>query len=146
MTRKPSGQPYLALVDDDSHSARMLTRTLLAQGAPSVEWIGDADEAARELASASAHDPAELPGMVIVDLKTSSSATADFIRRLQQLERLRGVPVVAITPTLDTALRESLLCAGAAAVFARHGDIASYREEAASMVRFWTKRRSAPLN
>jgi hypothetical protein len=75
-------QPYLALVDDDAHSARLLTRMLLAHGAPSIQWIegaGNGLETIRQLLAGPAH---HLPGLVIVDLKSSSSATQDFVRKL----------------------------------------------------------------
>ena len=35
---------FVALVDDDGHSAHLLTRTLLAQNAPGVQCYGDAGE------------------------------------------------------------------------------------------------------
>ena len=77
------GQSFMALVDDDSHSARLMIRMLLAHGAPSVSWLNGEALASEELGKVLADSHATLPGLVIVDLKSSSTASADFIRKLR---------------------------------------------------------------
>lgn len=130
-----SPQPFFALVDDDAHSARLLTRMLLAHGAPSVRWLDGAEAAVSEFG-----DPlSQLPGMVIVDLKASSSATREFIGRLKSLPRTENVVIAAMSPTLARDIRDGLIEAGAAAVFERHSEIEAYRREAASMVSYWVR-------
>ena len=62
------GQPFMALVDDDSHSARLMIRMLLAHGAPSVSWLDSEALASAELGKVLADSTATLPGLVIVDL------------------------------------------------------------------------------
>jgi DNA-binding response OmpR family regulator len=132
-------QPFLALIDDDSHSARLMTRMLLAHGAPSVRWLDGEAAADEELGSQLATPEAQLPGMVIVDLKTSSGATHDYVEALCAHERASELLVVAMSPTLDREVRERLLEAGAAAVFERHAHIDAYRREAAGIVSFWVR-------
>src|SRR5690606_30934643 len=72
-------QPFIALVDDDTHSARLITRMLLAHGAPHVHWLDSAEAGASQIGQWLNAGTADLPGLVIADLKSSSGATRDFI-------------------------------------------------------------------
>src|SRR5690606_28630616 len=126
-----------ALVDDDYHSARLMTRTLEACGAPSVSRMPDAERAVEALAMMAPQSEF----LAVVDLKASSTATRDFIERLKT--RAPSVLVVAMATSLDRETRGKLIGAGAAAVFERHSDIALYRREAASIVDFWARQRLA---
>lgn len=129
-------QPAIALVDDDYHSARLMTRTLEAHGAPSVSRMSDTEQAVDQLVGMTAHADAQ-DFLAVVDLKSSSTATRDFVERLKA--RAPAIMVVAIAPSLDRETRGELIEAGAAAVFERHSDIALYRREAASIVDFWAR-------
>lgn len=135
---RPS-QPFLALVDDDSHSARLMIRMLLAHGAPSVSWMQDAGAGLTEIGTTLDDDAAALPGLVIVDLKSTSRATVEFIETLRGLEHGGSLQIAAMASTLERQTREGLLAAGADAVFERHGNIDLYRREAAAIVSFWVR-------
>ena len=132
-------QPFLVLVDDDPHSARLLTRMLLAHGAPSIQWIESSAEGLSQIKELLSGTAKHLPGLVIVDLKASSTASAEFIAEVTGLERSRSLVIAAMAPSLDRATRESLLDAGADAVFERHADLQAYRAEAAAIVSFWVR-------
>lgn len=137
MTAKPNAQPSLVLVDDDYHSARLMLRMLDAHGGPEVTCLSDAEAALETLAGLAAVPRDTGDAMVIVDLKSSSAATREFIERLKS--RAPSLLVVAMTPTLDKPARNDLLDAGAAAVFERHADLNLYRREAANIVSFWAR-------
>jgi CheY-like chemotaxis protein len=134
-----NSQPYLMLVDDDPHSARLLTRMLLAHGAPSLQWIESSAEALSQIKTLLAGHGSHLPGLVIVDLKSSSTAGREFIAEIAALERSRSLVIAAMAPSLDRDVREALLDAGADAVFERHADLPAYRAEAAAIVSFWVR-------
>ncbi|MBN9308089.1 MAG: hypothetical protein J0I99_07750 [Devosia sp.] len=134
-----AGQPYMALVDDDSHSARLMIRMLLAHGAPSVSWLNGEALATAELGKLLDDDAAALPGLVIVDLKHSSTATRDYIARLRGMRDGRSLLIAAIAPSLEREVRDVLHDAGADAVFERQADINSFRREAAAIVSFWVR-------
>jgi DNA-binding response OmpR family regulator len=134
-----AGQPFMALVDDDSHSARLMIRMLLAHGAPSVSWLDSEAMATAELGQLLNDPRATLPGLVIVDLKSSSTATADFIAMLRRMKDGPALLIAAMSPTLDREVREVLLDAGADAVFERQANIDFYRREAAAIVSFWVR-------
>jgi hypothetical protein len=134
-----AARPFLALVDDDPHSSRLLARTLVAHGAPNIEVYSGTSEAAAKLGVMLSDPYLMLPGIVIVDLKSTSSATLDFIAGLKKLPRGNELLVAAIAPVLPKEAREALLDAGAAAVFERHADLEAYRREAASIVSFWVR-------
>ncbi|HQZ12656.1 MAG TPA: hypothetical protein PK286_07185 [Devosia sp.] len=132
-------QPFIMLVDDDAHSARMLTRMLLAHGAPTVHLLDGATAADEELDSRLNDPHAQLPGLVIVDLKSSSTATRDYIASLVRRPRSSELLIVAMAPTLERSVKESLIAAGAAAVFERHATLDAYRRESAGIVSFWVR-------
>ena len=130
-------QPAIVLVDDDYHSARLMTRMLTAHGGPDVERIGDPAIAIETLSGAAIASAGDEQLMVIADLKSSSTATRDFIARMKV--EAPDMLVIAMAPSLDKATRDQLLNAGAAAVFERHADLNLYRREAASIVAFWVR-------
>jgi CheY-like chemotaxis protein len=135
MTMSTLRQPAIALVDDDYHSARLMTRTLEACGAPAVSRMPDAERAIDAIAGMTP----QAGFLAVVDLKSSSAATRDFIARLKN--RAPSILVVAMATSLDRETRGELIEAGAAAVFERHSDIALYRREAASIIDFWARQR-----
>ena len=137
MTLTSGRQPAIALVDDDFHSARLMTRMLAAHGGPHVERLSDPETAAEALTAIASVQPVSGQCMVVVDLKSSSNATRDFVQRLKH--EAPELLVVAMAPTLDREIRNSLLDAGAAAVFERHGELNAYRREAANIVGFWVR-------
>jgi CheY-like chemotaxis protein len=139
MNSHSSAQSFLALIDDDSHSARMMIRMLLAHGAPSVNWLDGETMATSEMRKLLADKKAALPGMVIVDLKSSSTATCDFISKLRRMPDGHALLIVAIAPSLERQVRETYLTAGADAVFERQADLDLFRREAAAIVSYWVR-------
>lgn len=134
-----AGQPFMVLVDDDSHSARLMIRMLLAHGAPSVSWLNGEALATAEIGKLLENEHAPIPGLAIIDLKDTSNATGDFIAKLRAMPDGHALLIAAMAPNLDREPREALLAAGADAVFERHADINTYRREAAAIVSFWVR-------
>jgi CheY-like chemotaxis protein len=137
MTTLSGRQSAIALVDDDYHSARLMTRMLEAHGCPQVTRIPDPETAVDTLAEAAATQQAGGQCMAVIDLKSSSGATREFVARLKL--KAPQLLVVAMAPSLDRQVRNELLDAGASAVFERHSDITLYRREAANIVAFWVR-------
>jgi len=134
-----ANQPFMALVDDDLHSARLITRMLLAHGAPDVHWLDGAAAGTEQIGKWLSDEAPGLPGLVIVDLKSTSNAIRDFIAAIRGLPGAEDLRIVALAPSLDREARSVLLDAGADAVFQRHADIDAYRRETASIVSFWVR-------
>jgi CheY-like chemotaxis protein len=137
MTTLSGRQPAIALVDDDYHSARLMTRMIEAHGGPQVSRLPDPERAVETLTDAKVASMVAGQCMAVVDLKSSSTATRDFVARLKH--RAPQLLVVAMAPSLDRDVRNELLDAGASAVFERHSDITLYRREAANIVAFWVR-------
>ena len=130
--------PYVALVDDDAHSARLLTRMLLAHGSPRIEtFVSAADAITRLIPSLAA--PEKWPTLVIVDLKAHSAANLEFVAMLAPVIGKLDIPVVVMAQWLDRQASVALHDAGAAAVFTRHAELDAYRREAANIVSFWAR-------
>lgn len=131
--------PYLALVDDDAHSVRLLTRTLAAQGAPRVEWLGNAEDGYKRLMERLAAPATARPAVLIVDLRARSTATRDFIAAVADLTGKAGIPIIAVASSADPTEHQALIAAGAAAVIRREAEREAYRREAANIVSFWAR-------
>ena len=129
--------PYFALVDDDAHSAHLLTRMLLAHGAPRIETFTSAADATARLMPSLATAAAWLT-MVIVDLKAHSAANLEFVAKLAPVIR-NDIPVVVMAQRPDRQHIADLHDAGADAVFTRHAERDAYRREAANIVSFWAR-------
>ena len=135
MFRNLAGRPSVVLVDDDFFSARQTTRHLGAAGAGAITHFASPDLAVPGLARQS-HD-GTAPDLVIVDLKSSSAATAIFIARLLAVQP--GLFVVAMAPSLDRSVRQDLHEAGAVAVFERCADLALFKRETDAIIEFWRR-------
>ena len=131
--------PFVALVDDDQHSAVLLTRMLLAHGAPDIAGYDGAQDAHHRLIPVFADPDATWPGLVIVDLKAHRLANLEFLASVRPLLRQKGVPVVVMAPPASQSEFDALRQAGAASVFTRHAELDAYRREAAGIVSFWAR-------
>lgn len=139
MNKSVDNSPFVALIDDDQHSAHLLTRMLIAHGSPDVHWYGNAVDGMACLQSVLGDVSANWPGLIIVDLKAHSGANLEFVASIQHLARQKGVPVVVMAPPLDRQGRQALEDAGASAVFFRQAELDAYRREAAGIVSFWAR-------
>ncbi|ODT49662.1 hypothetical protein [Devosia sp. 63-57] len=130
---------FIALIDDDGHSAYLLTRMLLGQGSPDVRHLGDAASGEAALLALLADAGGDWPDLVIVDLKSHSGANLEFLARNQAVLRPKGVRIAVMAQIAGLQAREALLAAGATAVFCRHAELDAYRHEAADIVSFWAQ-------
>lgn len=130
---------YIALVDDDEHSARLLTRMLLAHGSPLVTWLGGADDGRECLQKVLADPNANWPSLVIVDLKSHSGANLEFLASLGTLIRQKGVPLAVMSQDMELETQAAIKAAGAGAVFLRQAEREAYRRETAAIVSFWAR-------
>lgn len=130
--------PLFVLVDDHIHSARMMRRAIREACPAQFVWIGNARRAGRTLERLLDQAGSSRPDMVIVDLKSSSDATARFIGDVWNRLKAAGVQIVALSDCANGA-RRTLIESGADAVFERHHDLDAYRAEVADIVSFWVR-------
>ncbi|HTN61274.1 MAG TPA: hypothetical protein VL147_06915 [Devosia sp.] len=131
--------PYVALIDDDAHSARLLARMLQAHGSPRIESFTGSDDAFTRLLPLLAPTSRALPTLIIVDLKAHSGANLEFVTAfVPNIGRL-DIPLVVMAQRFDRDVAAALYDAGAAAVFTRHAELDAYRREAANIVSFWAR-------
>lgn len=128
----------LAIIDDDEFSARLLIRKLAVAGAGSVTWLGGVEQCEAALARMLDNASRGAINMLIVDLKSSSTATLEFLRKLKTRAEAADMPVVAMAQSEDRVMRSLLYEAGAAVVFVRRADRIEYCREAEAIVKFWT--------
>lgn len=140
MTAFAARGPVFALVDNDIHSARLMKR-VLASVAEDVEllWLGDANRAGRSLVEVFDRKRDWMPDLVIVDLKSRTSASADFVAEIRNHAKAAGVAIVAIVEAHAETEPGRLRRVGADAVFTRHPDLAAYRAEIEAITEFWVR-------
>ncbi len=134
-----SDPPFIVLIDDDDHSAYLLTRMLAAHGAPPVRHFAAEDDGEWALLAILNDHELTWPGLVIVDLKANSGANLAFVTRISGLLRQKGIPLVVMVPPTDRQGRQPLLDAGASAIFFRQAELDAYRREVAAIVSFWAR-------
>lgn len=134
-----SEPPFIALIDDDHHSAHLLTRMLAAHDAPAIRHFDTAVAGETALAAILADHQATWPGLVIIDLKAHSDANFDFAARHQAMLRQKGVPLAVMSAPLNQTDRQRLHDAGVTTIFIRQPELDAYRREAAAIVSFWTR-------
>lgn len=130
---------FVALIDDDEHSAHLLTRTLVAHGAAGVQSYGDSAAALLRLKAVLSDQTATRPALIVLDLKAHSDANVEFLEAIQHLIARAGVPVVVLAPLQAEQRRQALLKKGASAVFVRHAERDAYRGVAGDIVEFWAQ-------
>ncbi|MEK6703342.1 MAG: HDOD domain-containing protein, partial [Planctomycetota bacterium] len=108
----PSG-PTVLLVEDDALSARLIQAALTKAGAGTVLWAARADEACRQLSSSSAI------GVVVCDYHLGDRTALDVIGTVRATPSRLSVPVVVVTCSEDSRVREESLNAGAAAFWTK---------------------------
>ncbi|WP_196257967.1 response regulator [Pelagibacterium limicola] len=134
------GAPVFALVDDHVHSADLFARTLHDTGAVvQVKWLGDADRAIIALESAFDARDTSVPDLIVVDLKSHSSANENFLQQISLPAKAAGIPVAVFAAGITPEKQQRLIEAGAAAVFERHPDRNAYRREVAQISSFWVR-------
>jgi DNA-binding response OmpR family regulator len=139
LTTVAAENPFIVLIDDDAHSADLLTRMLAAHGAPEIHHYASADAGMTELNTILSDVTNIWPGLVVVDLKANSKANSKFLTRNHAALRQKGIPIAVMTAPTDRAGRQKLQEAGASAVFFRQAALDAYRHEAASIVSFWAR-------
>jgi CheY-like chemotaxis protein len=132
-------QPYLALIDDDPESARLLTRMLLAHGAPSIRWLQNEEEAVAELSRQLSDRYAHVPELVIVDLKSAPDATSSMVRTLRALPYAHYLLIATLAHSPTRRVHDAHRSAGADAVVVRVADTTDCRREAAKLVSLWVR-------
>ena len=128
-------QPLIALADDDTESARTMLRSLAELGLRRAKWHGDAERSLRLFAETFREQAIRWPSLIVVDLKSDASATADFIRTLIAMAPA-PLLIAAMAPNLERSTREALIDAGATAVFEHRTEPSIYQREIASLVGF----------
>jgi DNA-binding response OmpR family regulator len=131
--------PFIGLIDDDGHSARLFMRVLAANDGPSVRHYSDDEEAVEDLAQVLSDPQSHWPELLVVDLKGHSQANLEFICRHQAWLHQKGVALLVMVPPTNRAGRMVYLEAGATAVFFRQSEADAYRHELAGIANFWAR-------
>ncbi|MBI1899253.1 MAG: response regulator [Acidobacteria bacterium] len=114
--------PKTILVADDMPNGRELMRTVLERAGYSVVEAANGFEALEKVQSLS-------PDLVLLDVQMPGLNGFDVIARLRADERLRQLPVVALTAYAMQADREKALAAGFTSYLSKPVSLAALRSE-----------------
>lgn len=128
--------PLVALIDDDEHSARLLHKTLTAQGDLAVQHLGGGTIGGERLHALLQAPASSWPDLVVVDLKANSRANTEFAEQHHAMLDAKGIPLVVMCRPIPRKDREVLHRAGASGVFFRQPERDAYRREAAGLLNF----------
>ncbi|WP_035871487.1 hypothetical protein [Cucumibacter marinus] len=142
MNHRSAQRPHVVLLDSDPNVEHLLRRALTDCGisAPVTAHHDSADALVtiQSQLNGGRHAPAVL---VIVDLKTTSSATRDFLADLAELPFRHHIVVAAFIRDDSSGVGGELLReAGADAVFCRQADYAGYVREIDAVWRLWVQK------
>lgn len=131
--------PFIALIDDDTHSAYLLSRILAECGAPHALHLGDGVEGLAALRRLLADTNGAWPDLLVVDLKSHSKASLEFVTDHHLWLHQKGVELAVVIPPTDRHGRNAYFEAGTDAVFFRQPELDAYRREAEGIVSFWAR-------
>ena len=131
-TRKPH---KILIVDDDPNDRFMAKRALSKSGVDAeVEtvWRG---EAALELLR---HE-ADLPSLILLDLKMSGMSGIDFVRQIRADDRLKNITVIIVTNSLLESDKKEAYAAGADDFLNKALDTDRFGRDIQSVLACWLK-------
>jgi len=98
------------MVVDDNPDDVEITRCLLEEIEPGLPFLAAASGSE---ALAALHGEAELPGLILVDLKMPGMEGAEMVRQLRDDDRLRLIPAILVSHSRLESDRARCLAAGA---------------------------------
>lgn len=101
--RRATHPPGVLLIEDEPSDAALITRAFdRAHFAGSIEHVLTARAGLEWLhRRIEIGDPAELPGLVLLDLKLPGMSGLEFLQEMRSMQKLRQVPVVVLTTAHD---------------------------------------------
>jgi two-component system response regulator len=131
----------ILLVEDNPHDAEMLVRALKKHNfLNKLLWVKDGAEALDFLRCTGAfaeRDPAELPKLVLLDLKMPKLGGIDVLRYIKADELSRTIPVLMVTSSNEE--RDVVECyeLGANGFVVKPVDFANFTEAVAKIGMYW---------
>lgn len=117
---------YTVLVVDDNPDEFVLTRMVLAKidRGIRVETVSQGQEALAWLEAA-----AQLPSLILLDIKRPGISGLDTLRAIRAAERLRTIPVIMFTSSSMNSDESAAYAAGANGFLHKGVDIKRYMEQ-----------------
>jgi two-component system, response regulator len=131
----------ILLVEDNPHDAEMLVRALKKHNfLNKLFWVKDGAEALDFLRCTGAYanrDPAELPKLVLLDLKMPKLGGLDVLRYIKADEQSRAIPVLMVTSSNEE--RDVVECyeLGANGFVVKPVEFANFTEAVAKIGMSW---------
>ena len=123
------------VVDDDSDDIEITRRALEKSGRGVTFTAAPSGEAALALLQCSA----ELPSLILLDLKMPGMSGIDVLRRMRLDERLKRIPVVIVTNSTLDSDRNAALDAGADGFLHKDFDLDRFGRDIQDQLERWIK-------
>jgi CheY-like chemotaxis protein len=129
---------HVMLVEDDEDHVFLIRRALRDLPDVSVQLdVARSGEQALELLGRAALAAAPLPDLVLLDLRMPGMDGFEVLRRVRGDDRLRGLPVVALTSSEREDDRDQALRLGVTWYVCKPIDGARFRTEVQQVVALW---------
>jgi two-component system, response regulator len=128
------------LVEDDADDAHLTLRVLSRRTTSRVAWVADGVEALEFLFAhgryaGRAHEPP--PQLVLLDLKLPRADGLQVLRRIRADERLRPIPVVALTSSSQDRDVEAAYEAGVNSFVTKPVEYATFQAVVEELGAYW---------
>lgn len=138
----------ILLVEDSASDEKLALRAFKQCGIPhDVAVVRDGAEALDYLFASGAYgarDPADVPTVVLLDLKLPKIDGLEVLRRIRADERTKLLPIVVLTSSRQEADIASSFALGANAYVRKPLDYAEFAEAVKVLARFWLSLNEPP--
>lgn len=128
------------LVEDNPDEERLALRALKSVGLPlDVVVLRDGHEALQHIARLEAEADAQIPSLVLLDLKLPKVGGIEVLRRLREGDRFRHVPVVVCSSSDEESDVASSMALGANEYLRKSVDYAQFSDSIRRVADVWLR-------
>lgn len=128
------------LVEDNPDEERLALRALKSVGLPlDVVVLRDGHEALQHIARLEAEADAQIPSLVLLDLKLPKVGGIEVLRRLREGDRFRHVPVVVCSSSDEESDVASSMALGANEYLRKSVDYAEFSDSIRRVADVWLR-------
>ena len=135
-------RPTILLVEDDPDEEIMMMRSLRHSSIPCETLVAHTTDEALQILFGDAE--AELPSVIVTDLKVAPDGGAELLKAIRANSRTRLIPVVVLTGSASTGQIEELYRMGANSFLEKPLAPEEFADTVTALVRYWGLLNRAP--
>ena len=128
------GKPILLIEDGQASEPTVRAALDKLDVSPALVHVAGPDEALAYLYA----DSSRLPSIIFLDGAQEQAGGLDVLRAVKRDERLRSIPVIALTPSQDPKTINKSFELGAAGYVVKSGELEDFVEAVRAVYQYWT--------